>query len=179
MQVCNNWGKNQLSYREMRTEKPDWKGILCFDGTRGGKWSSRHEGFFHAAKFPTCPIEKILLFCDLYQKADCRKCICKRIRATITVWNGHLNSPKLHHVIPTCHDPYLGISDISKARGDNERRQKTLHSYHINSKGNIKLKNNILYKMFARLLSEDFSLHSPCKSVAQPNALDSFILLWS
>lgn len=62
---------------------------------------------------------------------------------------------------------------------DHERRQKALHSYHINSKGNIKLKNNILYRMFARLLSEDFSLHSPCKSMAQPNALDSFILLWS
>lgn len=138
-----------------------------------------HKGVFYPAKFPTCPIEKILLFCDLYQKPDSRKCICRRIRATKTVWSGHLNGPKLHHTIPTWHDPYLGITDISRTRGDNERRQKILHSYHINSKGNIKLKNYVLYKMFARLLSEDFSLHSPCKSVAQPNALDSFILLWS
>lgn len=137
------------------------------------------KGFFTQQSFLLVPLKKILLFSDLYQKSDSRKCICKRMRAAITVWNGHLHSPKLHHAISMWHDPYLEISDTSRRRGDNERRQKTLHSYHINPEENIKLKNNILHKMFVRLLSEDFSLHSPCKSVAQPNALDSFILLWS
>lgn len=89
--------KNKLPYREMRTGKPDWKGILCFDWHMRRKVILKGEGFFYTAKFPTCPIEKIVLFCDLYQKADCRKCICKRVRATITGWNGHLNGPELHH----------------------------------------------------------------------------------
>lgn len=167
----------------MRKGKEDWdvgRGFFALVGTWGGRGSSRHEGLFYTAKFPTWPIEKKpFFFCDLYKKSDCRKCICKRIRAAKAVWNGHLDGPKSHHAISAWLDPYLGMSDSSRTGADNERRQKTLHSYHINSKGNIKLKNNILYRMFARLLSEDFSLHSPCKSMAQPNALDSFILLWS